>query len=85
MADPWYSNLIRVLAIENARTPQERAAAEALPIYPLPPHDMVWTLNRHNRQLMSEVAWACKQIDALHWENEALRREIEALRAQMRP
>jgi hypothetical protein len=81
-ADPWRANLLRVLAIGAAKNPQELAAATAMPVYPLPPNDILFTLSRHNCDLADENAWASGQIDRLHSENEALRRELDALRAE---
>jgi hypothetical protein len=77
----WHANLERALAIGAASTPEQKAAAQAMPSYPLPPNDILFTLSRYNCQLMDENGWAHGQIDRLHAENEALRRELEALRA----
>ncbi len=77
--NPWHANLLRELAIGNARTPEDMRAAQAMPVYPLPPTDIVWGLQRHIKNLESELRWAHGEIDHLHAENEALRREIRAL------
>ena len=83
MNDPWRANLLRVLAIENAKTPEERAAAEAMPVYPLPQNDLVWALHKHNRDLMEENVRHARQLDALKAQNDAMRHEFAALRQEI--
>lgn len=82
MSDAWSINLMRKLLIDTARTPEERAWAEAIPWQKLPTSDVVATLIRGQNELELQNKGGLELMREKSMANERLFLDAERLRAE---